>query len=118
MAGGDDSNLLPPNADGEKNHQTNGYYDEAAMIDAANRAVSEGLKALNDDYIVTPDELGAYGDPDDPVSKDGIKLALHVAICAGGNVHHMYIKIGKKYDQLSFTIILLLLLVLIFRNCS
>jgi hypothetical protein len=28
-------------------------------------------------------ELGDFGDPSDPVSRDGIKLALHVAITAG-----------------------------------
>lgn len=35
-----------------------GYENEAGMVDAAYRAVSEGLKALHDDYLVTPEELG------------------------------------------------------------
>ena len=34
--------------------------DVAAMQNAAQRAVSEGLKALFDDYTVTPEELGDF----------------------------------------------------------
>lgn len=40
-------------------------------------------QALFDDYTVPPSDLGAYGDPDDPVNVKGIKLALHVAITSG-----------------------------------
>jgi class 3 adenylate cyclase len=53
-----------------------GYENEAGMIDAAYRAVSEGLRALHDDYTVSAEELGDPGG-------EGIKLALHVAITAG-----------------------------------
>lgn len=71
----------PPAA---KKRGDNPYDDMPAMRNAAYRAVSEGLKALNDDYTVTPEELGAFSsDPNDPVSVNGIKLALHVAITAG-----------------------------------
>jgi hypothetical protein len=44
---------------------------------------SRRYQALFDDYTVPPSDLGAYGDPDDPVNVEGIKLALHVAITAG-----------------------------------
>lgn len=72
-------------SESDKKKTKNGYNDELAMINATYRAVSEGLKALNDEYIVTPEELGTFSDdPDDPVNTEGIKLALHVAICAGG----------------------------------
>lgn len=53
------------------------------MRNAAYRAVSEGVRALRDDYFVSAAELGNFGDPNDPASKEGIKLALHVAITAG-----------------------------------
>ena len=37
--------------------------DLAAMRNAAERAVSEGLKALFDDYSVSEEELGDWGAP-------------------------------------------------------
>ena len=48
------SDAPPPPSSGE---------DLAAMRNAAERAVSEGLKALFDDYTVPEEELGDWGAP-------------------------------------------------------
>jgi class 3 adenylate cyclase len=87
-----DRNFMPDDAPpAARKKGKNPYDDMPAMRNAAYRAVSEGIKALHDDYTVKPEELGSFStDPDDPVTRDGIKLALHVAITAG-NLQLMHV---------------------------
>jgi len=77
-----DRSFMPKDSPAAKKGE-GAYADMPAMRNAAYRAVSEGVRALLDDYTVSAAELGNFGDPKDPASKEGIKLALHVAITAG-----------------------------------
>ncbi len=51
---------MPPNS---PEQPVSSGEDLAAMRNAAERAVSEGLKALFDDYTVSEEELGEWGAP-------------------------------------------------------